>query len=77
MDEKIQINQTKEKTKRDLKKNKEKKRNNLGIYAGLVLIVIGFLWYAISTGLIPPQYLAAWPQFLLILIGILILIKSL
>ncbi len=72
-------NQGEEKRKRrlnDKEKGKKKVRNKLGIYLGLFLLVIGIFWFAIDAGLIPAQYLDFWPQFLLIIIALIILIKS-
>ncbi|MCK9150637.1 hypothetical protein [Methanobacterium alcaliphilum] len=66
-----------ETTSRREMEEKKKKRNVYGIYIGLAFIVIGFVWYAINMGLIPLQYLESWPQILIIVVGILILIKSL
>lgn len=77
---KLNDNQEEEKRRRRLKdKEKAKKtdRNKLGIYLGLFLLVIGILWFIIDAGLIPAQYLEYWPQFLLIIIALIILIKSL
>jgi hypothetical protein len=61
----------------DVKKSKMKKRNIWGISIGLCLIIVGIVWYAYLIGLIPLVYLQYWPQILIVLVGILILIKSL
>lgn len=77
---KLNDNQGEEKRKRrskDNEKGKKTDRNKLGIYLGLFLLVIGIFWFAIDAGLIPAQYLDYWPQFLLIIIALIILIKSL
>jgi uncharacterized membrane protein len=63
-------------SKYDVKENKSKK-NIWGIYIGICLILIGTLWYAVNMGLIPVQYLQSWPQILMVLVGILVVIKSL
>lgn len=75
MKEDIEINAEKT-SKYDVEENKRKK-NVWGIYLGICLILIGLLWYAVNMGLIPVQYLESWPQILIVLIGILVLIKSL
>lgn len=75
MKEDIDINA--ETTSRREMAEKKRKRNVYGIYIGVGLIIIGLLWYAINMGLIPLQYLEAWPQILIVVVGILILIKSL
>ena len=63
-------------SKREYKVKKDK-RNLYGVYIGICLIILGIVWYAINMGLIPVQYLQSWPQILLILVGILVVIKSL
>jgi hypothetical protein len=60
----------------DVKENK-RKRNIWGVYIGICLIFVGVFWYAFAMGLIPIYYFQYWPQLLIVLIGILILIKSL
>lgn len=75
MKEDIDINAEKT-SKYDVKEDKSKK-NIWGIYIGICLILIGALWYAVNMGLIPVQYLQSWPQILIVLVGILVLIKSL
>ncbi|MDI6841698.1 MAG: hypothetical protein QMC92_02680 [Methanothermobacter wolfeii] len=52
-------------------------RSLLGVYLGIILIIIGILWFAFAAGIIPPQYSRFWPQALLVIIGLLVLIKSL
>ncbi|WP_321211908.1 hypothetical protein [Methanothermobacter sp. DP] len=51
-------------------------RSLWGIYLGSILVVIGVIWFAFASGLIPPQYSRFWPQALLVIIGVLIIIKS-
>ncbi|MBE2899591.1 hypothetical protein DNK57_01935 [Methanothermobacter thermautotrophicus] len=46
------------------------------IYLGVILVIIGVLWFAFDAGIIPPQYSRFWPQALLVILGILIIIKS-
>lgn len=74
MKEDIEINAETTSTCNEIDK---RKRNVWGVYIGICLILVGLLWYAIEMGLIPMQYLQLWPQILIVLIGILILIKSL
>lgn len=47
-----------------------------GVYIGLIFIALGIVWLAFETGLIPRTYSRFWPQVLLVIIGLLILIKS-
>ena len=63
-------------SRRDMSEKKSK-RNIYGIYIGICLVIVGVLWYAVNMGLIPLQYLQSWPQILIVLVGLLILIKSL
>lgn len=62
------------------KKNKPKRRkiNKYGVYISIIFIAAGLIWYAINLGLIPTQLIIqqAGP-ILIIILGILILIKSL
>lgn len=58
-------------------KKKKPKKHRWGIYLGSIFIFIGVIWLLITLGLIPEAYLRFWPQFLLIILGILILVKSL
>jgi hypothetical protein len=62
---------------KDVKGSKMKKRSVWGIGIGIGLILLGMIWYAYLVGLIPLIYLQYWPQILIVLVGILILIKSL
>ncbi len=76
MKEDIHINQEDPYVK-DVKRSKMKKRSVWGIAIGLILILVGVIWYAYLVGIIPLIYLQYWPQILLVLVGLLILIKSL
>lgn len=60
------------------REKKKRKINKWGIYISLILIVAGLIWYAINLGLIPIDIIIqqAGP-ILIIILGILILIKSL
>jgi hypothetical protein len=57
---------------------KKRKVNKWGVYISVIFIVAGLLWYAINMGLIPMEFIKqqAGP-ILIILLGLLILIKSL
>ena len=56
---------------------KQKKRNKWGIYLSIILIIIGLIWYGVNVGIIPFTVIQeqAGP-IIIVLIGILILIKS-
>ncbi|MBC7119033.1 MAG: hypothetical protein H5T36_01140 [Methanobacteriaceae archaeon] len=56
---------------------KKKSKDRWGVYLGCIFIFIGAIWLLVALGIIPTAYLRFWPQVLLIIIGILILIKSL
>lgn len=60
------------------REKKKRKINKWGLYISLILIVAGLIWYAINLGLIPTEFIIqqAGP-ILIIILGILILIKSL
>lgn len=60
------------------REKKKRKINKWGVYISLILIVAGLIWYAINLGLIPTEFIIqqAGP-ILIIILGILILIKSL
>ncbi|MGC9516085.1 MAG: hypothetical protein ACP5C3_00130 [Methanomicrobiales archaeon] len=73
MKETVEINKDDE----TVQTKKSKKRNVIGLYIGICFIIVGVIWYAVNTGLIPIEYLQSWPQIVLVIIGILILIKSL
>lgn len=75
MKENIEVNNPE-----DIRRNNPKKRNiNIwGIYISLVFIIIGLIWYGVNVGLIPLTFIQqqAGP-IIIILIGLLILLKSL
>ncbi len=73
MKETVEINKEEE----AIETKKSRKRNMIGIYIGICFVIVGIIWYAVNMGLIPLKYLESWPQILLVIIGILILIKSL
>ncbi len=60
------------------KKRKKRKINPWGIYISLIFIVAGLVWYGVNVGLIPLTFIQeqAGP-IVIVIIGILILIKSL
>jgi hypothetical protein len=82
MKERIEINKPEEinePTKRPERKEvKKSKINKWGVYISVIFIVVGLLWYAINIGLIPTEFIReqAGP-IIIVLIGLLILIKSL
>ena len=57
---------------------KRRQINKYGIYISLIFIVAGLIWYAVNLGLIPVQLIVqqAGP-IVIVILGILILIKSL
>jgi hypothetical protein len=75
MKETVGINKTE-----DIRTNKVKKRtiNVWGIYISLCFIIIGVVWYGVNIGIIPLTFIQeqAGP-IIIVVIGILILIKSL
>ncbi len=56
----------------------KRKRNKWGIYISILLIIIGLIWYGVNVGVIPYQVVQeqAGP-IIIVLLGLLILIKSL
>lgn len=64
--------------KRVEKRSKRSNAKKIGIIISLIFIVAGLVWYAVNLGLIPTQFIIqqAGP-ILIIILGILILIKSL
>jgi len=58
-------------------KKKKKTKHRWGVCLGGIFILIGAMWLLVALGIIPVAYLRFWPQILLIIIGILILVKSL
>lgn len=73
MDDDIGLNQ--EKT--SYQKKPKRKSNKWGIYISIILIIIGLLWYGVNIGVIPFRIIQeqAGP-IIVVLIGLLILIKS-
>ena len=59
-------------------KKRRKRVNKWGVYLSLILIVIGLIWYGVNVGIIPFTFIQqqAGP-IILVLIGLLILIRSL
>lgn len=57
---------------------RKKNRNKWGIYISIILIVVGLIWYGVNIGIIPYSVIQeqAGP-ILIVLLGLLILIKSL
>lgn len=64
--------------KRTEKRQRRRNINKYGIYISIIFIAAGLIWYAINLGLIPTEFLVqqAGP-ILIVILGILILIKSL
>jgi len=64
--------------KKEVKKPKRSKVKWAGTILGLILVLAGLIWYAVNLGLIPIDFIVeqAGP-ILIVIIGILILIKSL
>ncbi|KAF5078415.1 hypothetical protein [Methanobacterium aggregans] len=68
----------------DIKINKPENKkmkgkiNIWGVYISLCFIIAGVLWYAVNLGIIPYQYIQEQlGPIVIVLIGIIILIKSL
>ncbi len=59
-------------------KKRKRKRNKWGIYISIILIIVGLIWYGVNVGIIPFTVIQeqAGP-IIIVLIGLLILIKSL
>lgn len=57
---------------------RKKSRNKWGIYISIILIVVGLIWYGVNIGIIPYSVIQeqAGP-IIIVLLGLLILIKSL
>jgi hypothetical protein len=75
MKETVEIN----KTENVRTKNPKKRNINVwGIYISLFFIIIGAVWYGVNIGIIPLTFIQeqAGP-IIIVLIGVLILIKSL
>lgn len=58
--------------------NKHKRKvNRWGVYISICFIVAGVLWYAVNVGIIPYIYIQQQlGPIIVVLIGLLILIKS-
>ena len=82
MKERIEINRPEEVNepigRPERKETKKRRINKWGIYISVIFIVAGLIWYAINMGYIPMEFIKqqAGP-ILIVLIGLLILIKSL
>jgi hypothetical protein len=59
-------------------KKSNRQINKWGVYIGIILVIMGILWYGVNIGLIPFNLVQkeAGP-IVIILIGLLILIRSL
>lgn len=59
-------------------KKKHRSMNKWGVYIGLIFVILGGIWYGVNIGLIPFSFIQqqAGP-IIIILIGLLILIRSL
>ena len=59
-------------------KTSKRRINKWGVYVGIILVVIGIIWYGVNVGVIPFTLIQeeAGP-IVIILIGLLILIRSL
>lgn len=63
--------------KQEKKAPRRRKINKYGIYASLIFIAAGLIWYAVNLGLIPVDILIKQAGPIVIVIaGILILVKS-
>ncbi len=82
MKEKIEINKSDDFNepyrKKEIQKPKRSKTRYAGIYLGIILVIAGLIWYAANLGIIPMEFIVeqAGP-ILIVILGILILIKSL
>lgn len=67
-----------ERPRTEKKKPKRRNINKYGIIISIIFIVAGLIWYGINLGLIPIQFIVqqAGP-ILIVILGILILIRSL
>ncbi|MGA2676199.1 MAG: hypothetical protein ACLQG5_02395 [Methanobacterium sp.] len=59
-------------------KKRKRQINKWGVYIGIIFVILGILWYGVNIGLIPFNLVQkeAGP-IVIILIGLLILIRSL
>ena len=73
MNETVEINKTE-----NIRTKKPRKRNIWGIYISLCFIIIGVVWYGVNIGIIPLSFIQeqAGP-IIIVLVGVLILLKSL
>lgn len=78
MKDTVEIKTDEERAKRTEKRKPKRKINKYGVYISIIFIAAGLIWYAINLGLIPLQLVIqqAGP-IIIIILGILILIKSL
>ncbi len=74
MNDDVDMSQPDNTSKRKSKRN----INKWGVYVGIILVIIGLIWYGVNIGLIPFTLIQeeAGP-IVIILIGLLILIRSL
>ena len=73
MNETVEINKSE-----DIRTKKPRNRNIWGIYISLCFIIIGVVWYSVNIGIIPLSFIKeqAGPV-IIVIIGVLILLKSL
>ncbi len=57
-------------------KRKRNRYKKWGVYLGSIFIIMGGVWLLVALGIIPSGYLRFWPQVLLIILGALIIIRS-
>ena len=59
-------------------KKRKRQINKWGVYIGIIFVILGILWYGVNIGLIPFNLVQkeAGP-IVIILIGLLVLIRSL
>ena len=78
MKDTVEIKTDEEQAERTRKKKPKRKINKYGVYISIIFIATGLIWYAINLGIIPVQLVIqqAGP-IIIIILGILILIKSL
>ncbi|MGZ7046966.1 MAG: hypothetical protein ACXVHP_01630 [Methanobacterium sp.] len=73
-------NDNKERSSKKTEKRKSKRSNTqkAGIIISLIFILAGLIWYGVNIGIIPTQFVIqqAGP-ILIVILGLLILIKSL
>lgn len=82
MKEKVEINRSEKINdpvgKKEIKKPRRSKWKWAGISIGIIFVLAGIIWYAVNLGLIPVDFIVkqAGP-ILIVLIGLIIIIKSL